>query len=340
MTERHETYLFEAKVASLTFTQAAPAGLEAMVVEDHVDMMGMAQLTFGTGLTDWSVIAVGDEVEIRVGKARTPVFVGVVTGHQHLVRGGRESLVVVAMDPLVRLAASRRTEIYEEVADSDIVRTVLGRAGVEAGDIDSTGQARVHVMQRNESDLDFLKRLAARNHCLLMARQGKVHFTAPQVAPRPLEVTSQEVERLDYAVSAVRVPPKLTVVGWDPQAAQKVEGSAGATDLVMVGSGTPATEIATRLWSDQAYVSDVVVDAQSDAKSIAVAELERLARSFVRGHVTVVGRSDLVAGATLRLVGQREGFNPTGFVISARHRFEVGRGYTTEVQFCSNTLPT
>jgi hypothetical protein len=60
----------------------------------------------------------------------------------------------------------------------------------------------------------------------------------------------------------------------------------------------------------------------------------------VRGTATVVGRADLRAGSRVKLAGRQPGFDLDVFVIASRHVLEPGRGYATELRFCSNTMPT
>ena len=75
------------------------------------------------------------------------------------------------------------------------------------------------------------------------------------------------------------------------------------------------------------------------AKDVAVAELNRLARNFLRGRAVVDGNGKLFAGVSIKFTGHRDGFNPEAYVISARHLYESNRGFSTEVRFCSNTFP-
>lgn len=336
----NEAYRFKVTLGGGTHTQQKPGGLESLLIEDHVDLIGVARVTFNLEHASWSALQVGDDLVVEVGASQRKMFKGLVTGVRHLHKRGRDAVTVVAMDPLVKLTSSRRTEVYEEQTDSDIASQVLSRAGVTSGQVDSTQPARDHVMQRNESDLDFLKRLAARNDYLLMANEGKIEFSKPQLQGAPVEISQEVLEHLDYSYSAIRVPPSITCYGWDYVEAAKVEGSASSGDLDTIGGGKSAVDAAGAIWSDTSYVSDVHVASQGEAKDIAVGELNRLARNFLRGKATVDGNAAIHAGVRVKFVGHRTGFNPEVVVVSSRHLFEFRRGYTTEFTFCSNTLPT
>lgn len=337
----NEAYAFTATIGGSQHTQAEPNGLEYLMVEDHVDMIGMARFSLNLDHGNWSSFEFGADVEVKVGKGQRKMFVGVITGMRHARKNGREMLTVIAMDPLAKAGASRRTEIYEDLTDSDIVNQVIGRAGLEAGQIDSTSTTHPYVLQRNESDLEFMKRLAARNNYLLRTNEGKVDFVKPQFGGGAVEISESMLEDLDYTMNAAQVPPGITTQGWDYVATDKVEGTAGAGDIETIGSGQNAVEAASRIWTGgNSFLADVDVDAQGNAKDIAVSELNRIARNFLRGSARIDGNSEVFAGAKVRFTGHPTGYNAEVYVISSRHLFEFKRGYTTEFKFCSNTLPT
>jgi phage protein D len=336
---KNESYQFDATVSGLTFTQAEPGGLLQMVIEDHVDMIGVARFTISQGQEEWASIKLGSDVEVKVGASGRKMFVGLVTGLRHTRKGGQDALVVMAMDPLIKASSSRRTKVYEDMTDSDIVQEVIGAAGLEAGKVDSTEGQSPYVLQRNESDLEFMKRLAARNNYLLLCNEGKVDFVKPQFSGQSVEVSPDMVESLDYTMNAVSVPPNMTTYGWDYVETSTVEGTAGSGDIEAIGGGENAVSAAAKIWGGTSYVSDVEVSSQGGAKGIAVAELNRLARNFLRGTARVDGNADIHAGAKVKFKGYSTGFNPEIYVLSARHLFQPKRGYATEFQFCGNTMP-
>jgi phage protein D len=337
---RHEAYRFTATVGGKTYSQAENAGLEYLMVEDHVDVIGVARICLNLDHGAWSSIQIGSDVEVSVGQTQRKMFVGVVTGMRHSYKQGREVMTVMAMDPLIKASASRRTETYEKMSDADIVRKVLGRAGLKVGKIDSTAQKNDHITQRNESDLEFMKRLAGRNGYLLMANEGKIDFVKPQFGGRSTVVSTDALEDLDYEMNAVGMPAEIKTTGWDYGQKDKVEGTAGDGDVEKIGGGRSAVSVASQIWQGTSHVTDVTHHTQGSAKEIAAAELNRAARNFLRGSARVDGNAEIHAGTKVRFQGHPTGFNPEVYVVGSRHFFEIRRGYATEFQFCSNTMPT
>lgn len=335
-----QAWTYKVRIGRLEATQADPQGLESIVVEDHVDMIGMAEVSFGPNLDPWSRVDLGQDVRIEMGADATrPVFVGVVTGLRHVRRGGRERLVVIAMDPLCKLAASRRTATFEHASDTDVLHQVASAAGLQVRRADAGSFSRAYVLQRNESDLDLVRRLAARNGFIVHADEGHLVFGAPSFNARPIEVQEEDIRDLDWTMSTLQVPSGVEVHTWDPGAAQDLEGTARAADVVAIGDGALAVGAPWSLWADVAHLSDVEVTDQALAKAVAIAELNRHSWTFLRGRAVVTGNPEIHADTRVKLVCARDGFKPDVWVVGTRHLMEPGRAYTTELQICSNTRP-
>jgi phage tail-like protein len=319
-------------------TQAESQGLEGMEVEDHVDMCGVARASFNTGGFDWSSVSLGDAVQVGFGGTSDMTFGGYVTGIRHYkLLDGNEFVQLIAMDPLCKLGASRHTRMWEEQTDDAIANDVLGQASVEIGTVDSTSTTHKYVIQRNESDLKFLRRLAARNGYLLLGNcEGKVDFKKPQYSASPIELTPDKLLSFAYTVSAANVPPDVTVYGWDYVAKAKVEGTASSIETI--GGGASALDDAGTIWQETCYVSDVHVNDADAATAMAESELNRMARSYVRGRGVTEGTGEIRAGKKVKFTEFATGFNPEVFVVASKHKIQNGL-YITEFWFEGNTKP-
>ena len=378
------TARYKVEIDGGSLDQQAPYGMEALSVEDHIDMVGVAEITFsGAGsptapagspsepgaTMDGSSVKVGATIKVRAGKggvmsgaapsggsggsggsafstgktatsgSREYAFVGIVTGMRQSYIKSKDSMTVLAMDPLCKLAASRRTKVYEEMKDSDIVQQVLGEAGVEIGNIEATQETRKYVLQRNESDFMFCRRLAARNGYLLQSNDGKIDFAKAQYSSAPIEFKKADIISLDYSFSDRSIPKKVTVYGWDYVKKEKVEGSASAGDIDTIGGGDNSVEKTGQVYQGESYITDVFVDSQEAAKELAKSHLNNLARNFLRGRAIIQGNAGITAGQKVKFLGASSSFQPEGYVLSARLRVFQGSGETTEIIFCSNTHP-
>lgn len=320
------------------FTQDDPKGLQYIAVEDHVDMIGVCELTFEVGddNAQWGSMEVGSDIEVKVGGDSRPLFKGSISGLRHAYQKGKNTLTVLAMDPLMKLQGTRETLTYLEQKHSDIASTVISRAGASPGVIDATSRVFPYVLQRNESDYKFLRRLAAENGYLLMANEGKIDFKKPQYSGGT-EIPKDQVISMDYSMSPRDVPSQITAIGWDYNAKQKVEGTATSGDVNPIGGGANAVD--GTLFPGDAVISDIWVDDQDSAKELAASQLNRDARNFLKGRATIQGNGAMHAGGMIKFAGHPTGFNAEGYVLSSRHRVYVRGGFTTELVFNSNTYP-
>lgn len=335
----NQTARYTVNAGGDSFSQDEPKGLEYISIEDHADMIGMCEITFQVAddHAKWSDMQVGSDVEILIGGDSRKVFMGAISGLRHAFQKGKNTLTVIAMDPLQKLQGTRETLVYEQQKHSDIASTVIARARATVGIVDATTRTFPYVLQRNESDLAFLRRLAAENGYLLMANEGKIDFKKPQFGGAT-EIPKDQVISMDYAMSPREIPKQITTYGWDYMAKAPVVGTATASDVQTIGGGANAVD--GSLFPGDAVISDVWVDSQDSAKELAKAQLNRDARNFLKGRATIQGNGAMHAGAMIKFSGHPTGFNAEAFVVSSRHRIYVRGGFTSELSFCSNTYPT
>jgi len=330
---------FKAGLFGKNLTQSDPMSGEELIVEEHVDMLCSMRARIGAGEFPWEDVVLGDTCTASFGGDADVNFTGVVTAIRHFCKSGVDMIEIQALDPLVKLSSSRHTRFWEESTDSDVVSSVLGDAGVDTGTVDSTSLTHKYIMQRNESDLTFLRKLAARNGYQLLGNfEGKIDFKKPQFSGSTKEFERGVLHQFDYLVSHQYVPPSLTVNGWNYIDKALVEGTASSGDIEAIGGGANAVDETGTIWQAEVFVTDVWVADQGAAQDMAIAELNRLARSFVRGRAQVAGSGDIRPGVKIKFKDFATGFNPEAYIVGTRHRIQAGT-YTTEFFFESNTKP-
>lgn len=322
-------------------TQEDPKGLVMVLVETHLDKIGVAKLTFDTNIKAPKEFKIGDEVKVEMVDNAIVTFQGAVTSITYSNQGGNAKVTLTAMDPLVKLANSHATKHWggnpsDEIKDSDVASDVIQDAGAKAGTIDATGGGRSYILQRAESNLGFLKRLAGRNGYVVYAEEGKIHFMKPQFSNAPLEIGQADVLRLEVSVSDVGIPSDITVNGWDYVKKKAVTGQASASGVSKIGSGSAPSPVT---WKGNLQISDVFVSSDSSAKAMAEGEMERRGRSLVRGSVTVHLDGRLLPGVKMKIADTFKNMNAEGLIVGARHIVEPGGVAETTVWFVGNTAP-
>lgn len=328
---------FELKVGSKTFTQAEGHVIR-LTFEDHVDMIAMlqAQISGSEQGTDWD-FNVGDEVECKLGPDGESVFEGeIVAANPSFQLQGISSINIRALDKIHRMTRGRKTRTFEEETDSGVVNTVGDELGLSL-DVEATEDTHAYIIQRNESDLAFLKRLAARNNRLLRIEDGNLSFKQPQFEGPGYELkVGENLHSFQVQYNSMDQVQQVVVRGWSPADKAEVVGTATSGDVEQIGDGQLGLDLAAGFGESTAYITDVPVSSQSAATTIAKAELNRISRQYARGTGKAKGDPTIRAGTMVTTSGLPTGSNGSFFVLSTKHVISPKSGYTTEFTFCSN----
>jgi phage protein D len=331
---------YEVQIGNTKFTQPDRDGLQQLVIEDHVDMVSMLTLRAGGAeeQPEWK-FKIGDEVEAKLGAGDQPVFKGEVTAIEPGFQvGGISTITIRALDHVHRLGRGRKTRFWENRKDSDVVKEVGAECqlGVEA---DETNNTIPYILQRNESNVAFLKRLAARNNFLLVVDNNALHFKRASFQGSTKAITmGDNLRDMRMSFNSIDQVQQVVVRGWDIKKKQEIVGTASTGDIEKIGGGALGADQAACFGESVAYITDIPVSSQQVANAIAKSELERLARQFCRGSATIQGDDSLRAGTMVEFAGLSKGFNGKFYVVSSRHVVSNRAGYSTEIRFCSNTM--
>ena len=176
---------------------------------------------------------------------------------------------------------------------------MVEEVGAECGltvEADGTNQIRGYILQRNESNVAFLKRLAARNNYILRVERDALTFKKPTFEGMTKEVKMGESLRsVRFAFNSVDQVQKVVVRGWNPAMKMEVEGSAVPEDLVKIGGGEYGATLSGLFGESVAYVTDIPVSEQSQA-GFGQGGTRRLAR-HLPWHRTIQGDDNVRAGS-------------------------------------------
>jgi phage protein D len=332
---------YTVKLGDQEFTQPEKDGLESIVIEDHVDMVEMMTLKIGggEGQPEWKA-EIGQTVEVYMGEESKVLFKGEVTSLEpSWAVNGITTLSIRALDNCHRLARGRKTRWFEKKKDSEVAQTVGAEANLSV-DADETETTHDYILQRNESNYAFLKRLAARNNFILAVDEGKLLFKKAETSGSATTITmGKNLRSLRMNFNSMDQVSKVVVRGWDIREKKEIVGTCEVGEVETIGGGQIGGKLSSEKFGDSvAYITDVPVASQDQANEVAKAEMNRLARQFGKGTCVVEGSDSLRAGAVVEFSGLQTGHNGNFYIISSRHTITAHAGYLTELTFCSNTL--
>lgn len=331
---------YKVTAGSTEFSQPKEDGLQKLLIEDHQDMCDMLSMTVGgaEAQPNWG-FTIGDPVDAQVGSGSAKLFKGeIVSMEPSFQVDGTSTMSIRCLDHAHRLARGRETKFWEDMKDSDVASEVGAKCGLSV-DADATEETHPYILQRNESNLAFLKRLAARNNFQCTVRDGKLIFKKATFAGSATEVKMGESLRsVRFAFNTSDMVQKVIVRGWDIQKKEEIVGQFEASGVTKIGGGAVGATTAGCFGNSIAYVTDVPVSSQGMANAVAKAEMERLARQFCHGSGSIQGNDAVRAGSMVKFAGLSNNLDGNYYVVGSRHVISNRSGYTTEFTFCSNTF--
>lgn len=330
---------FVITVGSSTFNHNTNNIVRSVVVEDHVDMASFCSLMFDASIDQGQIEAkIGDPVDVKLKTEEISVFKGEVISIDHsFQQAGTTTKIVRCIDHIHRLGRGRKTRFWNDMKDSDVANEVGAECGLSV-ECDPTDEQHPYILQRNESNVAFLKRLAARNNFQLRVDQDKLYFKLASFNGQSVDLENgEDIVALSMGYNSSNMVQKVVVQGWSVKDKKEIIGQSKASEVTKIGGGALGADQAAVFGESIAYITDVPVSSQEVANKIAKAEMERLARQYANGKCVVRGENTIRAGSVVNFKGFVKGLNGTFYVISSRHIINPSTGYQTEFKFCSNT---
>jgi phage protein D len=322
--------------------EAAAQDMLSVAVHDDVDAPGM----FTLRLINWdmqqlkvtwsddSLFALGSEVEVQLGYVDRlqKLMLGEIVGLEpEFSADEAPTLTVRGYDVRHRLLRGTKTRSFVQVKDSEIASQVVSAANLSAQVVDSKIKLD-YVLQRNQSDLDFLQERARRIGYELAVSDKNVLF-------RPFQNDTRAVLTLDRTGTLLEFYPRMTspslvsevaVQGWDPKQKKAIIGKAAAgSETGPMGATSGPSAVKAAFGVSSATTVDQPVFSKAEADAIAKGQLNAIALDYIEGEGVCIGDTRLRAGVVIKLAGLGSRFSGSYYVVAAIHSYLAQRGYRT-----------
>jgi phage protein D len=320
--------------------------LESATVIDRLHMPDTFTLIFHDperDVLDRANIAIGKRVKISTGaltaEAAAVLIDGEVTSIEVEYGPWGSRAIARGYDLSHRLTAGRKSKTYLNATYSDIAKEIAGNANLQT-DIEATREVHEHVVQGNQSDLDFLLQLAGEVDYICRVDGDKLLFkkAAPATdGPGPGSADSTEATELVYGTSLLEFSARIAaaaqvsevkVRGWDPVKKETIIGQADVTASHADLNIKPAT-LSQSFGQNTLFVVDAAVKTQDEADALAKSKAEQAGGSAYEATAVCQGSSELRAGATVSVTGVDKSLEGKWTISSTRHEFKQGSYQTT-----------
>lgn len=292
----------------------------------------------GWGADVLKLLTFGSEIEVSIGygddKSRPVAVSGMITEiTTSFPDGGSPELSVAGYDHGFPMTIGKNTRTWTKASDSDAAHEIASFNNLDAI-IENTTEKHAQIEQNQESDWEFLKKLADRNHFELYVDERRtLHFAKPNDKAGP-------VARLPYGGGLLSFKPeanlagqisKVEVYGWNPKTKEPIIGKASAGEE----SGLNGTSAGQHL---NAFVRDPSkrptlrlrqpVFTQAEANQRAKAALNERAKQFLTGEGEAIGLPEIRPDRNVYLDNLGALFSKVYYIQQATHKVD-SNGYRT-----------
>ena len=324
--------------------------IQEVRVQDSLSLPTAFSITFaprdlGRGLDPLAVQGVdpsiGAEVAISLGAPRDSqkqkLAEGEITALEPNFAPEGIRLVASGYDRSHRLHRNRKTRTFQRMTSTQIVQKVVSEAGLSA-QVDATTAQHEFVQQNNETDWEFIHRLASMLAYEVVIEGRTLRFGTIPESGRPLELeygvntTNGSAVRLHSfyprATSAQQIK-EVVVRGWDAKTKREIVGKATVQQR---GSkiGISRQEVLKSFGAGVITVADAPVATVDEANALALSVGWHVGDGFVGAFGTCEGNPRVKAGAWLKVKGLGAEFSGTYRCSATTHVY--GGGYSTSFE--------
>jgi len=223
---------------------------------------------------------------------------------------------------------SRKQRTFLNQTISDIVKSVGNDSGISIS-TDSSGSPLDFVLQHNETDWEFVWRLAKRIGFELTVDDTRGSFKKPDPNGEAVELSyPDDLHTFRPRITAVQQVEQVNVRGFDLKAKQNVEKTATRATQV-TEAGIKRSEVVKAFPGASLEIAGQSFGSQSEATTMAQSMLDQLANAYLAAEGACQGDPRIKAGAKLKISGVGSKFSGTYRVAKAVHAITGGGGYTT-----------
>lgn len=299
----------------------------------------------GTGKKLLDVLTFGASVEIGMGYGDTRRLPTLMTGliteiTTGFSEGGSPELTVSGSDHAFPMTVGKNSRSWSAIKDSDVVHLIASSNNL-LPDIETTKEQHAQIEQNQESDLEFIKKLADRNHFTFYVTDRILRFGSPRDKGDGVVTLLWGEGLLSFRPEAnlAAQVAAVEVYSWDPNTKETIVGRAEAGGEA---GRDPRRQSAGDRLSGIIHNRPVLrlrqpVFTQAEADSRARAILNERAKEFLTGEGECMGLPELRPDRNITLGNLGALFSKTYYLEQTTHKLD-GSGYRTRFKVKETTL--
>lgn len=279
----------------------------------------------------------GKEIEIKLRYEGTPdetVFKGPVVRHGVEAGESGSVLTVEMKDAAVKLTHTRKSIVFHEQTDNEIIGQIIQDAGLEKGSIEATEPKHPEILQYYATDWDFILSRADIQGLIVITDDGEISLQKIAVNGQPkltFEWGISEIYNFEIEVDASHQYSGLEGIAWDLKKQERTQAKQAEAFELSQGN-LDGGQIAETIGFDTYKLSHPVPLDTKELQAWVDARMARSRMSMIRGRIAVAGFTDIKPLDVIEVKGIGERFNGKTFVTGIRHQVNES-GWQTDIQF-------
>jgi uncharacterized protein len=285
--------------------------------------------------------AVGAPVEIKVGDDKKTIYEGEIVGMEGTYKGGEKTrLLIRAMNKMHRLLRHRKSVTFADKNDEEILKQIVGDAGLTLEWKHDKTITYKHVYQHNQTDLEFLRMRAARLGAHVWCVGTKIYVKQPDLQQGPAKELLLQQPGGDQQTSAIKsftprlssanILKKCTVRGWNPETKDLIVGTYSAQDSKLGKKN--AVSASGVLGREETFMVDQPIWSKEEADALAKARLVDLSLTYITGECEITGDNKLDLGQVVKIEANpepdnkdKDPFNGNYYIMGITHRYVLSK---------------
>jgi Rhs element Vgr protein len=292
-------------------------------------------------ISDSDVFKPGQEIEIQLRyeggdqpQSNITAFKGLVIGHALEWNARGSQLTVELKDASVKLTFARKSAVYQEQTDGEIIGEIITDGGLGKGEIQITNPKHREMVQYYCTDWDFMLARAEVNGLLVVVENGIISLQKIELdgAPKQSFIYGlSEIYNFEIEANVSHQYGVVQSIAWDLK--KQKPSQAAIANSFSLPQGNLNIESITRAIGIPAYqLSSPVPLNPRELQGWADSTLAMSRLDFIRGRVAVPGLGSIKLMDLIEIEGIGKHFNGKALVTGLRHRIDH-QGWQTDLQF-------
>jgi Rhs element Vgr protein len=291
-------------------------------------------------LSDSNFFQAGKEIEIKlryegITEKEKTVFKGVVMGQGIRMTPEACLLQVELSDTAVRMTAARKSNIFEEMKDTDVIGKLITTAGLKKGTVDATKVTHKRLVQYHASDWDFLLCRAEANGMLVTSADGTLSAKVPNLsagAKKTFKFGIDEIYHFDIESDTRHQRTAIKSAAYDIKT-QKLSDPVSAKAFKLDQSELNKAMVNLPMGKTEEMLIGGAALSTGEAQAWADATMVKNRLSILKGSMRIPGTAELLVGDVIELEGMSKLFSGKTIITGIRHQVNATEGWATEIQF-------